>query len=92
MILAEVRSAKLHKAGEPHPAPSWEAAKVAFGRLLVEHNVPDDDGYSLFLVGDWSPETGTKSLRRARIEATAQECKELYSPAPVILKNEEVEL
>lgn len=81
MILVEVRSKKLHTAGEPHPAPSWDAAKVAFGKLCVDHNIPDSDEYALYGVADWSPETGT-GIRRYLGPATSAECRDLYSPAP----------
>lgn len=81
MILVEVRSKKLHTAGEPHPAPSWEAAKVAFGKLCVEHNIPDADGYEVVWVGSWDPEEGTTEIAFI-CAASSAECKALYSPAP----------
>lgn len=81
MILVEARSVKLHWAAEPHPAPSWEAAKVAFGKLCVDHNIPDSDEYALYGVAEWSPETGTGSCLNLG-PATSAECRELYSPAP----------
>lgn len=85
MLLVEIRSEKLHTAGEPHPAPSWDAAKVAFGKLCVDHNVPDEDGYALYGVAEWTPDKGT-GVRRNLGPATSAECRALYSPAPVDLE------
>lgn len=92
MILVEVRSEKLHTAGEPHPAPSWDSAKVAFGKLCVEHNVPDEDGYEVVWVANWNPETGTSEIGFV-CAASSAECRELYSPAPsTVEEREAVEL